>query len=691
MSGAEQQPDNKSRGKPVGVGDLPAGESDYGQRILTWLESRSLPETKLPGPAQQEDGERPEEFEVGEAESGTDPLDPVIKETATEPLADINQHRAKRLRRASWLLTFLGTIGGAWYATQVSDVELAPGLTVAVSPQLSGHSTVSLGPLDVNLPAAHQDIKLPKTLGGNVPVGAHLVVTEVNTIASGGNLLDDMAAIKDQPQQLVMDPVQSAIIRRGAIGAGAGLVLITAGLGAGYAANRRHRGKDESQSSKKTKLESALHLGVPVVLASTLAAGVGYEHMQPNPAGASYLLDSTCTNHLPVLEGASMTTDAAKVANILCKKAVAYSGHTDSVWRTDARAIGLEVNRLRQNGGLEWQNDPNNVVFLHATDIHASLPYMKYFLPEIVRQFEVRTIILTGDQQNVAGTLPIDAAAYSTLLEALAPENIGGIQVKIIDTLGNHDAKPLPPNVANYKYHADGKTWDAITSLDAANHYTYRRDGITYAGAPDTNTTTFNGTTPTNPNAQMQNDASAGEYIAQAVCRAHKIGQKNIVAAGHEPQMLYAALASGCAPVVTLAGHLHVTLPSKTFVNPDGSVSTEQVLGSASGAGPNDYASIEGTPTVYAPTRLDIINKHTHRLIGTVTITAYPNRAPTVRYKPAKHTAGRTAMQSPGVSSFLTTFDASYQRSSLQSPGRFNGAAGQPSPLHRLRPVRHHR
>ncbi len=575
--------------------------------------------------------------------------------------------RLGRIAASATIISGAAIAGAGLAVSRVpATVELAPGLSVESSLHHDNTTHVEFGPLGVlNIPAAHQDIPLIGSVAANL---------RVKPIAVGDPTkynLDNLAGLSHNPAHSISTPILRAASDRLAEGGAAGTAIGIGIVGAGYRRRRqatKHTAlrnafdryerttddiatKSENSSdwrelknqvnvitSPSRRVRPIVFLLAGVALTGTAAANPGDIVHQNLPIPQTRPLSPALTAQVPTLEGATVTGTGGWAVNKAARKLANFTADVDNTWRSNARQLRREINNLNEHDKLSWQTDDDIVPVLHISDVHCNQPFMRYYLPELIRDFHIPLVANTGDQYNLANSSFLDNNCMSTMIDVLNPEGLDGQRTTMVYVAGNHDPLYVPRALQNTRYRdAAGTSYHPLLPLTDRNHHTATTDGITFVGESDHTKTAFDGTTPRDYASQTKLLTQQGQTTATAACKAAESGIKPIALA-HEPLAAEAVVASGCASLV-LSGHLHMSQPLETIHNLDGSDTVQQIVGSASGAGPNNYNTIYSKPTALAESRIDLIRRSTGEFAGDIRIVVTPANQVSVQFEapPKEH------------------------------------------------------
>lgn len=303
---------------------------------------------------------------------------------------------------------------------------------------------------------------------------------------------------------------------------------------------------------------------------------------------------------------------------------------TDTYWRGVANDTARQFDALRASGKMAWEKDPNKVGTLTFSDAHGNRSFMKNALPSIIKSSGVNTIIDAGDQMNTGGTTIVDANNMQMLIDAVNPANLDGRQVQIAFISGNHDPLQLPKKILDTTYkNSAGQKYHPLIAIDKTNDYHINLNGLNIVGGPDGNRTTTGDTVPISPDAQYDNSAKLGQTLSDTACKLKQETNQSPVVLAHEREAAYQALANNCASLA-ISGHLHEIFKIKAYVSATNEIGHQEVVGSASGDGPNNVAAIYGKPTTEGQMMINVFDTTTGELTDADVIDYMPHGLVTV-------------------------------------------------------------
>lgn len=641
--------------------------------------------------------------------------------------------RRDRDLRHNRIMRVAGGLGATLVATTIAlgiarrpaPINAGPGISADVSVIRSGDSSLTLGPTSIDLPKAHTNFH-------GIDLGINIDVKKVDTI-SQGHKEQTAAGVLTDPKGTLTPPIERAFYWRAGEGLAGGLLALGLMWGGGLITRRRRQAKLAAEAEKIEQLKgyakqyddlpdevkeqlpaelqekdrreltelqqkrqhrqkrnlyhrtTATLAGLGILLG---AGGIYHEvdSLTPSAASCSVLFPNNSTNPLvrdiltdqPILKGACATGDLGHLAKEGVVQIAAQMERINEYWRGQANLLVNKVlPEFAASGGMDWRSDPNTVAFIQLTDVHDNRSYLKYFLPYALKALNVDFIAETGDEENFSGKNFLDNGAWQRLASALPEFNRRGEPFKVVLVAGNHDdfnnkvATKLTKTIGNGN---QKKKYHPFIPLNESDGYTTTIDGITLVGIPDENRTSSpHGTVPASSNAQKLDDARQGEQLATiAKDITNKTGKEPVVAMTHEPQTGYATLVQGWAKLV-LSGHWHATHPVKAIKHPDGSVSFEQALGTASGDGPNNIKAIDSKATTSAVMSLWTYNKLTQQFKEIMIIVQPNGGLPTITSVTLPRLDEAIP---PGADSDLSQFAQQYDHGLLDKPGQAQNNSG---------------
>lgn len=557
--------------------------------------------------------------------------------------------------------TAVGAAAGLDVATRPSGISIAPGISAEAQPTLSEALTITYG-ATVVIPGVHKDI-------GGLTASAKIDITELDSQShtSGEQATSDvMLAAMDSAGPAVIEAFQHRARQGLTVGAGVFVLLALGGLlvwkrlktplrredneldmppkneapNADPPGPAKNDNVDIGEHKTRAFVSSKTWRNIGVVAAvSAVTLGGGYWATNEYFALKAPLTESTSRifpndpanpivelvhQYAPVLEDASVSGDIGYYAKGALTNVFERMKAVDSRWQERASYLAnTALPRFRSRGGMDWQNNPNIVAFAHVSDIHDNRPFLKHFLPEVLDAMGVDFVVNTGDEMNYSGTLLLDDGAYERFAAAL-PASEGAIVVG-----GNHDEKTMHAARQLVAQTHTGQTYHPLVPLGEDNSYSTAMGGLVFVGSPDLNRTTAAGTDPPTRKARLDNNVKQGSIIADRACAiADETGVKPIVLA-HEKEATYEAIVRGCASLA-LAGHNHTTYPVRAFANPDGSTTYEQVLGTASGDGPNNLTAIYNGPTTEGSISVWLYNLATQQFEKSISLSYTAHGPPSI-------------------------------------------------------------
>gem|GEM_PF-4395793 len=590
-------------------------------------------------------------------------------------------------------------------AERPAPIDAGPGISASANFMTADYSGADIGPSTVGLPRLHA------TFHG-VDLGINLNIKRLDT-TSDSPQQQALAGILEDPRATLGPEIETAFYWRAGEGLLAGLAALGTMETSRRLLRRRHRANVAAEEDRLERLEAHDNLPdnvkqqipadtrqrdqaelaelklrqekraahKPWQKASAALAGLGIllggaslhheiDNLKPPAANHTVILPSNSPNPYiqeiiadePMLADTFVTGD---LGYLLQQGIVQITGEMQQVneyWSGLGNTLVNEVlPEFRAQGGMDWQNDPNITAFLQVTDIHDNRPYLKYFLPALIRAFNPDFVVDTGDEENFSGQDFLDNGAWQRLADALPRENRRGQPFQVVLVAGNHDDEKSTIAHKLTAQTSSGKTYHVFIPLDASDDYTTTLDGLTFVGSPDLNRTTH-GTVPASTEGQLANDAKQGGELAQKACDVFQKTDERPIGLAHEPEAAYAAAASGCTSL-DLSGHRHITYPVKAILNPDGtSITYQQDLGTASGDGPNNVTAIYNKATTDADVSLWLFNKVTGER-QEILISASPSSTvPTVeKVLLPKPDAALPAMDDTDIRDFLDTYDPDFQ------------------------------
>ncbi|MDB5169047.1 MAG: metallophosphoesterase [Candidatus Saccharibacteria bacterium] len=513
--------------------------------------------------------------------------------------------------------------------THPAKVEIAPGITPEVTPQLGSTSNVDLGVAGgFDLPQIHSTLPLIGHTSVKVSFGQHITIANPNR-----KQLTEYAALQHNPDKAIRQPVVQAIRKNtitGALVATAGEGLaIEAGVFALSFTRKRRRVHEEKVEKHMQALQAAGVFKDPHII-ETLASLVGHHplfeftpkqrRLQKAAAclGIMALGTTLSLNALqrtipeshggvPVseqvvaldekdLRGATVYGTAAEfLINNGGEQAINFINGVDRKNATVAQNTSERIKELSPSVFANYLNNPNYTTTAVVADIHCNLSWMQTVLPVIINNLGVKILINAGDTEVSTGTLPYESDCISTLGDALKPTSNNPEGTDMVAVMGNHDStKRTAPDMRSISYKLlNGKKHSPISVLDSSNNFTATVDGLTFVGSPDPRQSVAN--TPIQPNSpEDQNKAIAkqGSSLADAACAATKKNGIAPIELSHDKKASYASLVRRCASIA-FSGHLH---RQSIFANYGGEYIFNQ--GTSSGVGDDQF-------TEYAPINRD--------------------------------------------------------------------------------------
>ncbi|MEO6761125.1 MAG: metallophosphoesterase [Candidatus Saccharimonadales bacterium] len=556
--------------------------------------------------------------------------------------------------------TTVGVATGLEVATSSSTVNIAPGISTEVEPALSPDLTITYGPTIV-IPDINKDI-------AGLTTSARIRITNLDTHNHSAG--QAVSAILDGSLGPIQSKISDAIIQRGRQGLAIGTSLFGLLSFGGFLAKRRLRsnkeGGNEPSSTPKinglgdnppeidkradpdTKQPNKSQpptyrpwrKAAALIVLGAITLGGSYKINQEYDALRTPLAESTsmlfpngptnpATNlvdeYAPILKGASISGDVGYYAAKSISKILDEMEEVDNKWQNQADYfVNTALPEFRANGGMDWQNNPDITAFVQISDIHDNRPFLKYFLPKVLSALNIGLVVNTGDEMNYSGTLFLDDGAYQRFIDALP------VSTQAVIVSGNHDKKSLQAAGQLTAETRDGKRYHPLIPLDSKNNYSVTIDGLTFVGSPDSNRTTAAGTVPTSPKDQIANDINDGNKIVKRSCKIYQETGVKPIAIAHEPAAIYPAVISGC-DTLALNGHTHVTYSIQTYASDNGSITYQQTLGTASGDGPNNIASIYNNATIEGSISIWLCDKSTGQPTGSIMISYSPNGLPSIK------------------------------------------------------------
>lgn len=568
------------------------------------------------------------------------------------------------LKRAPVILGAVAT-GAVLGVATPGYVEFAPGVSATISAH-KGYTSVSTGaPGGLELPALSLDIPIMGKVGGKA------ILNQVNVPSEDTSGL--LALINNNGEAIEGPAINFFITRAiegGVVGAIGGATVYSYAKDVKDRLGERKTKKKESQEAiaasggppndesldlpaapdrsdlaspknkekvgKRTKLKRFMQkVGAGILLGGIVLSQA--HHLTDAPDDAPKVetpLDPQLAELSPILKDAIITGTGGQLVKKAVEGANNYMEKINQYWIDAANQTIAEIEQAQARGDFDYLKNPDLVTFVHISDVHANLPYIKYYLGSVLNklgELGINYIIDTGDNyngSNTSGSVEDQATKpMEKILDAISPQNQGGQAKYLIYVGGNHDPFDLPKNITDTTFITKGgQKYHPITELNKANDYKTTVNGITIVGSPDYNRTVTgkNPTTPPQIDDQIKNDFKQGEELANAACQiTRETGKQPVVASHEQPGGLPAAV-DGCASVV-MSGHYHVMNSLIKYTLPNGETGYIENIGSASGDGHGNQVPIYSMATTEGGMRLLSFSRSTGRLTNMATIGILPN------------------------------------------------------------------
>lgn len=593
-----------------------------------------------------------------------------------------------------------GLVGAYEGTTVPTHVEFTEGISANISVQHKSYTTADLGVMGaVRLPAA--------SYGG---FGSKAEFDPINIDGKSGGIgqlvglvADGGAAIKDR----AMWPLALRAAEGGAVGAAAG-GLAVAGMSRLKKRRQANRLSAEPGASgeppenfiaegRTSRIKNTIKKAAPKVVVGMaagsvfIAVGAKYEAVATSSETDVPIitpLPDRVANLNPILGNAVMVGTGGQLGNKGIEAALGYVESVNRYWQENAQSTIAQIKQLRAGNKLGFMDDSNQFVAVHVSDIHANIPYIKYYLGPVIRELGVKYVLDSGDNYNGSNSAQSteDKATkpMQRILDALSPQNQNGLAVRLVYAAGNHDPLTLPHDILKTTFTAaDGEKFQPVVPLDNqhGNHVTI--DGVTIVGSPDLNRTTT-GPNPTVPSLltdQIKNDYKQGAELADIACQTTEATGVKPIVVSHEQEGGYESLVRGCASV-TLSGHLHVMQAPNKYVTADGATVYSENIGSGPGDGPGNLAPAYSNATTLGGLRVLAVDKTTGVLSKVVTIDVSPHGKPEIAIEDGEDLqASASLLKSVDFVDSIQTYAPSLYQSYVEAPDKpqlMHGVPGSP-------------
>lgn len=541
-----------------------------------------------------------------------------MSETGQSKHIDHNDHAAQeheatnfRLRHAienTGLVAATGAIGAtANVVFRPVTVGLTPDVELKLSPAIGdGGTRINSGLLNIDLP----NVKMP-FVGEHVELATQISKFDI-AATQGSEKLDRLVASFASFDQGIVTPVRDAVVDHLATGAAMGVGL-TAGAIVANAGLRYIQQKRGNEHSEEAFLERRKNLKRSLigVVAATIAFGA-FNLVGPESKSAQAI--NTTQNIDPII--AQRAPDALKDAKIggtfgdaLHKGVVEVVSKLDTkenFWRkTVAEHSRKTIETFREQGGFDYQNNPDLVAIAHISDVHCDAPALQHMLGAPMEALRPSVIVNTGDTQTNMQTMPYEAKCFDDLIAATKK-----LSVPMIGVMGNHDVKR--------HIKAEGDDGAVIyDTLDKENNYQASIRDVTFVGAPDPRKSTWGETLPMTEEMTAQGDA-----IADTACAVQEKTGVPPMVLSHDAIAATETITRGCT-AFAFSGHTHIESNIVASKGAEKQTQLAHTIGSLVGAG-GGITQIE-MPKKDASFGIHVYNKNTQEFVEHIAYRVLPD------------------------------------------------------------------
>lgn len=458
-------------------------------------------------------------------------------------------------------------------------------------------------------------LHMPNAIDTITPVvnsGVDINVTTLNASVDNHQSIKEMASLAAQYKPNIVEPIQSAVIERLAVGATIGTVALSA---AGYFAYKKYKDIKKKggflhireryqRSNTKTKALAILCGAVAIFGAGkAVETGVkGKNQVERNVIKKP--LPKALTNKSPLLKDAWAEGLGSEMPQKFANAFVEYKKDVKESLQISRRNF-KEKFKIYSKNPDSLINNPDYKGVMQISDAHCNYAMYKYALKPVVAAFSPSLILNTGDTYTNGGTMPYEKNCFTDFRDAVAK---GSPKATIINTIGNHDPKDFinidsePKVITPTK--GDGFTVDTEIGKIVVTE--------------DKSISTWNANPPEKSEEMYRLNAEQGHETAEKACEIQeKTGERPIVMV-HRPQASFETSMRGCARLI-LKGHTHLNQPLKRAKSQNGNDVIHHTAGSSSGT--HNTIAIYETPKRPASISMLYFDKASNELRGAATIT----------------------------------------------------------------------
>ncbi|OGL33160.1 hypothetical protein A3F64_02945 [Candidatus Saccharibacteria bacterium RIFCSPHIGHO2_12_FULL_42_8] len=460
-------------------------------------------------------------------------------------------------------------------------------------------------------------LHMPNAIDTITPIvnsGVDINVTTLNASVDNHQSIKEMASLAAQYKPNIVEPIQSAVIERLAVGATIGAVALSA---AGYFTYKKYKDIKKNggfshirerfyKSNTKTKALALLCAGVAIFGAGkAVEAGVKGKN-EVEKSIVKKPLPKAVTDKNPLLEGAWAEGLGSEIPQKFANAFVEYKKNVKEELDISKKAFEEQF-KAYQAKSSSLINNPNYRVAMHISDAHCNYAMYKYGLESVVAVFQPSTIFNSGDTYTNSGTMPYEKNCFNDFRAAIAK---GNEKATIINAIGNHD----PKNFINID--SDPKV---ITPTEGDDYTTESEFGKVVV-TPDESKATWQSIPEEKTIDMYELVAKQSTKTEEQACKVTEEDGHEPIVIVHRPQVSFGTSMKGCASLL-LKGHTHKNQKLKAVLSDSGKKVIHHTAGSMSGTG-NTIAIYE-TPKKPASFSMLYFND-ANELSGATTVTFFP-------------------------------------------------------------------
>ena len=282
-------------------------------------------------------------------------------------------------------------------------------------------------------------LHMPNAIDTITPIvnsGVDINVTTLNASVDNHQSIKEMASLAAQYKPNIVEPIQSAVIERLAVG--------------GYFTYKKYKDIKKNggfshirerfyKSNTKTKALALLCAGVAIFGAGkAVEAGVKGKN-EVEKSIVKKPLPKAVTDKNPLLEGAWAEGLGSEIPQKFANAFVEYKKNVKEELDISKKAFEEQF-KAYQAKSSSLINNPNYRVAMHISDAHCNYAMYKYGLESVVAVFQPSTIFNSGDTYTNSGTMPYEKNCFNDFRAAIAK---GNEKATIINAIGNQRVNNL--------------------------------------------------------------------------------------------------------------------------------------------------------------------------------------------------------------------------------------------------------